>query len=194
MQKYINQLIADLEEVAKNPPPAPYIEPPPHLEDDPVTSELALSPFVTIEELTSIKQEVFPDVIQLQGDQWGQVNKAILQLFDSVSIDFVDIPQGMPPEALYEVLTTNWHHPVQYLPSSGMDLELCTGDPVSCPYGEFCSCGDDFEEDEEEEIPQRFHRVVPEIASGIDAGLICFLNPDSLEIEEIPRMMIEDPG
>ncbi len=147
MQIYINHLIDDLEEVAKNPPAAPYIEPPPHLEDDPVTSELALSPFVTIEELTGIKQEVFPEIIDLEGDQWEQVNEAIFKVFESLFIELVDAPRDIPPDALYEVLTTNWHHLVQYLPSSGMDLELCTGDPMSCPYGEFCSCGNDFEED-----------------------------------------------
>lgn len=45
MQNYINQLIADLEEVA-------------------------LTPYKTIEEWTGIKQEVFPDITQLHGEQW----------------------------------------------------------------------------------------------------------------------------
>jgi len=44
MQRYIEQLIEDIEEAAKHPPAVPFIEPPPHIADDPVISELALVP------------------------------------------------------------------------------------------------------------------------------------------------------
>ena len=61
MDKYIQQLIEDLENAAKNPPAPAYIEPPPHLEEEPAIAELALVPFKTIEELSGIKQEAFPE-------------------------------------------------------------------------------------------------------------------------------------
>ena len=48
MEQYINQLIDDLETAAKNPPKPTYIEPPPHIAEYPVISELALVPFKTI--------------------------------------------------------------------------------------------------------------------------------------------------
>ncbi|MBW6535316.1 MAG: hypothetical protein K0B11_09925 [Mariniphaga sp.] len=66
MKNYIRQLIEDLLAVAKNPPKPTWIEPPPHLENDAIIAELALVPFKTIEELTGIKQEVFPEMDQLQ--------------------------------------------------------------------------------------------------------------------------------
>lgn len=184
MQKYINQLIEDLEEVAKNPPKPFYLEPPPHIEDDPVISELALVPFQTIEELTGIKQEVFPEIIQLRGGQWERVNEAIFKVFESLNIELVDAPAGIAPEWLYEVLTTNWQHPVQYLPSSGMDLELCTGDPMTCPYGEYCNCGEDFDI---YELPEKFSDCINPIAQEIVTGNICYLNPETLETEAIPQ-------
>jgi hypothetical protein len=190
MEKYIHQLIEDLEEVAKNPPKPSYIEPPPHLEDDDVISELALVPFKTLEELTGIKQEVFPEINQLQGDQWQRVNEAIFKVFESLNIELVDAPPDIPPEWLYEVLTTNWQHEVQYLPSSGMDLELCTGDPETCPYGEFCDCG---EESDEYELPEKFTPIINPIAQSIDAGFICYLNPETLEMEDVPKSMMDDP-
>lgn len=151
MQRYIQQLIEDLDEVANNPPHSPYIEPPPHLEGDPETAELALVPFRTIEEWTGIKQEVFPDLTQLRGDQWGKVNETILRVYASLHLELIDAPPDIPPEALYEVLTTCWDEPVQYLLSSGMDLELCTGDPMTCPYGEYCDCGEDLPDDEQDD-------------------------------------------
>ncbi|MDD4426165.1 MAG: hypothetical protein PHS40_09595 [Mariniphaga sp.] len=192
MEKYIQQLIEDLQAVAKNPPKPSYIEPPPYLEDDSVISELALVPFKTIEELTGIKQEVFPEINDLQGDQWERVNQAIFKIFESLNIELIDAPPEMPPEWLYEVLTTNWQHPVQYLPSSGMDLELCTGDPMTCPYGDYCDCCGEWEEIEDA-IPERFEKHITEIADSIDAGLICYLNPETLEMEDIPQMLMNDP-
>lgn len=191
MQKYIKQLVEDLEEAAKNPPKPFYIEPPPHIEDDPVISELALVPYQTIEELTGIKQEVFPEIIQLRGGQWERVNEAIFKVFESLNIELVDAPPGIAPEWLYEVLTTNWQHPVQYLPSSGMDLELCTGNPMTCPYGEYCDCGEDFDI---YELPEKFSTCINRIAQSIDAGFICYLNPKTLEMEQIQKLLVDNPG
>lgn len=190
MEKYIEQLIEDLNRVANNPPPKPYIEAPPHLADYPDIAELALVPFKTIEELTGIKQEVFPDMVDLQGDQWKRINEAIFRVFESLKIELIDFPDEIPPEILYEVLTTNWQAEVQHLPSSGMDFELCTGDPQTCPYGEYCDCGEEFDM---YELPEKFAPIINPIAQSIDAGLICFLNPETLETEEIPKTLIDDP-
>jgi len=192
MERYINQLIEDLEQVAQNPPSPTYIEAPSHLDDEPILSELALVPFQTIEELTGIKQEVFPQMDQLLGSQWDRVNEAIFKVFESLHIELVDIPAEIPREWLYEVLTTNWHHPVQYLPSSGMDLELCTQDPMTCPYGDYCSCGEKWEEDEDD-IPEHFKNLVPKIAQLINDGFICYLNPITIEMEKIPKALSDDP-
>jgi hypothetical protein len=89
----------------------------------------------------------------LSDDECERVNEAIFKVFDSLGLTLVDAPSEIPPEWLYEVLTTNWDYPVQYLPSSGMDLELCTGDPKTCPYGEYCDCGEepDFSDEESSE-------------------------------------------
>ena len=150
MQRYIEQLIEDLDRAAENPPDPEYIEVPPHLDNNPDIAELALVPFKPISEWTGIGSEVFPVVIDLSWEEWKKVNEAILRVFESLHIELVDAPEDLPPEMLYEVLTTNWDYPVQYLPLSGMDLELCTGDPMTCPYGDLCDCYEeqDFSADE----------------------------------------------
>lgn len=189
MERYIQQLIEDLEEAAKDPPSQAYIEPL-IFNDAPEIAELALVPFKSIEEWTGINQEVFPLITDLQGDQWQRVNEAIFKVFDSLNIQLIDAPPDIPPEILYEVLTLNWDFPVQFLPSSGMDLELCSGDPMTCPYGEFCNCDEPFDEFE---LPRHLYDFVPRIAQSIDAGLVCFLNPETLEMEELPRKMWKNP-
>lgn len=154
MERYIQQLIEDLEHVADNPPVIPYIEPPPHLEDIPDIAELALVPFKRISEWTELDPDIFPDFDRLTVPQCTKVTEAIFKVFNTYRIEVIDIPKDIPPEYLYEVLSTSFDHYVQYLPSSGFDLELCTGDPHTCPYMSGCDCGEPFEDDpDEDELP-----------------------------------------
>ncbi len=47
------------------------------------------------------------------------------------------------------------------------------------------------EEDFEEiEVPEKFKPYVAEIAGNIDAGLVCFFNPETLEIDSYPRDLL----
>lgn len=47
------------------------------------------------------------------------------------------------------------------------------------------------EEDFEEiEVPEKFKPCVAEIAGDIDAGLVCFFNPETLEIDAYPRDLL----
>ncbi|MEA3443269.1 MAG: hypothetical protein U9R19_00935 [Bacteroidota bacterium] len=148
MQKYVDQLIEDLEEIAAKPPPIPYIEPPPEVGLDRATAELALVPFKPIGEWVGISHEIFPSVFKLSDEQVEQINRAILKVYDSLKLELVDKPQDLPDEWFYDVLTDSWDEYVQYLPETGFDLELCSYDPQTCPYGDFCTCSDeiDFEE------------------------------------------------
>ena len=52
-----------------------------------------------------------------------------------------------------------------------------------------------YEQPEEEmyEIPEKFEQVLKPIAESIDCGLICFLNPETMQIEEVPKMLFDDP-
>ena len=50
-----------------------------------------------------------------------------------------------------------------------------------------------YEEPEPEKIPEKYKKTVSEIADNLLAGLICFLNPDTLEIEFLPKDMVYEP-
>ena len=55
---------------------------------------------------------------------------------------------------------------------------------------------EDENDPEEEEpgwqLPEKYNAVVKDIAGSIDAGFVCFLNPDTLEIDEFPRELLSD--
>jgi hypothetical protein len=42
-------------------------------------------------------------------------------------------------------------------------------------------------------IPERHRELVRRIAENIDCGLVCFVNPDTFEMEDVPGMMVNDP-
>ena len=143
MQNYINQLIQDLEQICKNPPARSYIESPPGFENEQEIIELAQVPFKPISEWTGIEIIAFPSVFKLSVDQCKKVTDTILKVFDAMNIDLVDLPEQIPPKELYYGLTQNWDFYIQYLPNAGFDLELCSGDPITCPYGDYCTCDEE---------------------------------------------------
>ena len=49
------------------------------------------------------------------------------------------------------------------------------------------------DEDDEDELPEKYTTIIRPIAESIDAGLVCFLNIDTLEMEDLPKEMLDDP-
>jgi hypothetical protein len=43
----------------------------------------------------------------------------------------------------------------------------------------------------EPEIPEKYRQLVHTVAENIDCGLVCFINPETLEVEEIPKGMVD---
>jgi len=151
MQHYLNQLLADLEAAAANPPAPTWFEIQPHMETLPEAAELAQVPFKPISEWTGIDRNVFPAIYNFSANQCEELNRAIFKVLESIRVEIVDLPDDIPPERLYDAITWCWDDPVQYLPSSGYDLQLCTGNPETCPYGELCDCGIGEEKQDESE-------------------------------------------
>lgn len=50
-----------------------------------------------------------------------------------------------------------------------------------------------YEESEEDKIPDKYKKVVTEIANSLLAGFICFFDANTLEVEEVPAELINDP-
>lgn len=47
-------------------------------------------------------------------------------------------------------------------------------------------------EEEEIEIPEKYGKLVHDVAEYIDCGLVCFINPETLELEQIPKGMLDE--
>ena len=49
------------------------------------------------------------------------------------------------------------------------------------------------EEQQVVEIPEKYKKLVHEIADNITSGFICYFNPQTLEYEEINKQILDDP-
>lgn len=52
---------------------------------------------------------------------------------------------------------------------------------------------EDVDEIVDEGLDEEIEELVPKIAESIDSGLFCFLNRDTLEMEEVSKTLVEDP-
>lgn len=48
------------------------------------------------------------------------------------------------------------------------------------------------EPDDEVVIPEKYRKLVHDVAESIDSGMICFINPDTLEMEDIPKSLLDE--
>jgi len=111
--------------------------------------ELVENPFVTLQELTNIQYNQLPDHTDMDGLQTRKVLRAMLQMLDAFNLK-VYYPEAVPHEIKYEALRDNWDNlKIKYLHFSGDDIDLCTGDPTTCPFGEYCHCVEDLPDDKD---------------------------------------------
>lgn len=75
-----------------------------------------------------------------------------------------------------------------------IDLVLQVYDNVESAreFIEYSFNSDKDEEFEEPELPEKFKPLICEIAENIDSGLVCFLNPNTLEIDSYPSDLLEE--
>lgn len=43
------------------------------------------------------------------------------------------------------------------------------------------------------EIPEKYRDLVHSVAESTECGFVCFINPETLEVEELPKQMFDDP-
>lgn len=152
MEKYINQLLADLE-VAKQNVPLPidyeilYPDHPaveyglPHL----VAFDLQATP---LSQLLGINFEQLPPVEKLTDEQAEKLNKGILELWKVFNLS-ADIPSvNIPSRLIYKALRDYWSRGhIQYMPIGTWHIEFCNYEPSQCPWGKaYCVCKDFYEQ------------------------------------------------
>lgn len=147
MQKYVDQLILDLEKKAEEKRSVKKAPDNVKIRSGKNNIDMLLNPFQTLEEISGIDRDFFPDSYKLSEIQTRRILIAILHFLDAYRIKLHQ-PEDIPADVKYDVLIQYWDFEVvKDLPVSGDDIDLCTGEPETCPYWGFCNCEEEFDDE-----------------------------------------------
>ncbi len=143
MDRYLAQLLEDLAELAKIPPPAPYIEgiDEPDMEDMRYALEWEQAPLQPVEDILGIGKEMFPPAERLTEAQTESLVEAIEHLWESRNWQPMFVRDELPAPLRYKLLVNKWEEECQYISSGTVYMEFCDYIPKECPYGlQYCFC------------------------------------------------------
>jgi len=147
MEKYVVQLLEELEKLKGNKPEKPnvHILYPDHPALDyglDYIAEWECAPLVSMSELLGFAQDNLPVVEKLTEKQAAVISDKILDVWQEFNF-YADFPDGLPELTKYKILRKRWGEDVQYVSEGMMHFEFCDYEPENCPFGiEYCSCKD----------------------------------------------------
>ncbi len=163
MQRYITQLLEDLEKAKSHqPPPVDYAL----LYPDHPAADYGLDYIIEwengedwkMDDLFGIPAEVFPPESKLSEAEISALAQGIVSLWQSFNID-VHIPdERIPSRTIYQVLLNYWRtEPVQYVSQETIHLDLCEYDPETCIWGnDYCTCKEFIAEEMQEQEGKKY--------------------------------------
>ena len=190
MQKYVNQLIADLKAAKNNIPEKPNVRVlyPDHPALDyglDYIAEWERAPRISMNDLFGIDGVVFPDAAKLSDAEMEALTDAILELWGAFNFA-ADFPDNVPIHLVYTELVKTWRNEaVQYTSSGTCHLEFCDYDPSECPWGmEFCTCKEFANNDMDMEKYKMTPEQEAEWEKGVqrhEGGGMSWVNPKLLD-------------
>lgn len=190
MQKYVTQLLADLEAAKANRPPKPDVRAlyPNHPALDfglDYIAEWECAPRMPMTELFGIDPIVFPDADRLTKEQLSELIEGIFDLWEFYNFDAC-ISDEVPYHLVYTAFVKKWREGyVSYVSEGVTHLEFCDYEPNNCPWGlEFCNC----KEFEDDDMDMDKYKMTPEQEAEHNKGLkhhqnggISWINPKLLD-------------
>lgn len=145
MEKYIEQLIGDMREAAKNLPPVPDFDLPEEMECLQGVMEWEEAEYKPFEEWFGIEKKVFPPSDKLSDVQIKVMVSELINLWNAYNFH-PTLPDNLPDRLTYDIMVNFMDEPVQWISEGMCHIEFCEYDPPHCPFPpEYCMCHD-FEE------------------------------------------------
>jgi hypothetical protein len=144
MQAYVNFLVEDI--VAAHRPANYFSKSKKNTEKEDLEEALQESEkFVSQERMPGfagycgLKPGSFPPKEKLSEEQLTQVTTAFVAMMNSWNLE-VAFPDDLPQLRRYELLMGILVRPVMIFKHGYYCFDFCTGNPVGCELGEYCSC------------------------------------------------------
>jgi hypothetical protein len=163
MQKYVNQLIQDVEDVIRtrwhnHTPhfykmgiPDPYLIEPQNIGYKPDKINSFEKQMIEVEMYKhgdepnnmfyhfGFSFEQFPPASILNKSQTDALTHVILRMWAAFNYTAA-FPSKTPSEILYPILCKQMEEPKMLLSQGVIGIEFCEYDPVTCPFGTYCNC------------------------------------------------------
>jgi len=137
MEKYIRQLIEEIEDRIRLMSPPPAVPIPPEMEDCPEVAEYELAENRPAAEWIGLNIMQFPASDLLNPEQMKLISRFLLIAFRKLNIE-VDLPKMIPVEDKYKLLRELLQEPVPYLSVPGFHFDFCSGVCDDCRIRKFC--------------------------------------------------------
>ena len=154
MQKYIDQLLEDMVAAQRPEENSLPVNEPFSIEQHFEEVERWLEgeePEHDFSYYCGLQAEQFPPAEQLTNKQLKTLYKAFGQLLFSWNLG-ADIPKTVPLRRAYAFLISTLKHKVEMVKDGAITIEFCTCDPPSCPFEEYCTCRQYYEEPDDHDL------------------------------------------
>ena len=125
MERYISQLLADLEAAQKKEVPPFRLD----KNDDIVRTSM--------ERFSGLEKNSFPPVEMLTQKQLQDLVDAIFALLDANHYH-INLPKRLPLEITYQKLLEKWTDKIHYVKAGLYGLDFCPDEPATCELREWC--------------------------------------------------------
>ena len=141
MQRYVQQLLTDIESAKKRPTP-PKMELTPDLEVVRGAEEFLYGQEFEMEKIFGLEKQEFPPIEKLNTKEIESLANALLELWEVFHFSPV-FPEGLPAVYQYKLLVSHLDHKTTFVSMGTNNMEFCDYETENCPFpDEFCMCKD----------------------------------------------------
>lgn len=145
MQKYVTQLLEDLENAKLHEPPSYNVKimhPDEPALDYGLTgvAEFLHSPMYVMEDIFEIKTEWYPPIEKLTEEEVKSLVQKTIELWSAFNF-YPSFPSDLPTHIQYTMLVNRMKEESQYVSDGFIGIEFCHYDVEECPFGpDYCQC------------------------------------------------------
>jgi len=134
MEKYIDQILADLKAAVKNVPDAPDFGDTEESFTEAMDS-IVHAPEQEPKKMFGVSYEELPPVEKLNESQMQRLVEAIIDTLDAFGVS-VHLKDNMPTAFRYKILRNRFKDSIPYMP--GWNIDFCTGSCPDCEILDYC--------------------------------------------------------
>jgi hypothetical protein len=137
MDRYIKQVVDELEETLTLSIDPPFFEIPDEMEEFPGEAELEQAVNKPIAIWLDKESKIFPPVNFLNVRHMNQLCQIMVKAFEKINVS-VDFPKQISLTEKYNLLLELWDEPVPFLTWGSYHMDFCTGDCEGCRIRQYC--------------------------------------------------------